>query len=151
MVNGEGYPPRPGDRHAQCWVVLYDGDCGLCKWLLSALLHWDRALRLRPIALQRSEADALLGDLAPEQRIASWHLVSPGGERHSGGAALPVVLTQLRGGRIPAAATDRFPALTDRAYGWVAAHRTQLARWVPAASKRRASESVLAREDALGR
>ena len=42
------------------WAVLYDADCGFCKWLLSALLRWDRAARLHPIALQRPEADELL-------------------------------------------------------------------------------------------
>jgi hypothetical protein len=37
------------------WALLYDADCGFCTWLLSALLRWDRAGRLHPIALQRSE------------------------------------------------------------------------------------------------
>lgn len=146
MIEDEGHTRHRRTGDPQRWVVLYDGECGLCKWLLAALLRWDRGLRLRPIALQRPEADELLGDLAPEQRIATWHLVSPAGERHSGGAALPVVLRLLPGGRVPAAATARFPGLTDSGYGWVAAHRAQLARWVPAASKRRASERVLARE-----
>ena len=45
------------------WLVLYDGDCGLCKWLLAGLLRFDRAGRLRPLALQRPEAEALLADV----------------------------------------------------------------------------------------
>src|SRR5947209_9009784 len=72
----------------ESWLVLYDADCGLCKWLLAALLRWDRAGLLLPLALQRHEADAFLGELAPEERIASWHLVSPSRERRSAGAAL---------------------------------------------------------------
>jgi predicted DCC family thiol-disulfide oxidoreductase YuxK len=151
MIDDEGRSRHLRTGDPQRWVVLYDGECGLCKWLLAALLRWDRGLRLRPVGLQRAEADELLAELVPEQRIATWHLVSPAGERHSGGSALPVVLRALPGGRIPAAATARFPALTDHAYTWVAAHRTQLARWVPAASKQRASETVLERERALGR
>lgn len=150
MVDDEAQRRREAHADPGRWLVLYDADCGLCNWLLGALLLGDRALRLRPLALQRPEAEELLGDLTPERRIASWHLVSPTGERRSGGAALPVVLAELPGGRIASAATARFPALTERAYGWVAAHRTQLSRWVPAASKRRASASVLARERELG-
>ena len=64
-------------------MVLYDAECGLCKWLLSGLLRWDRAARLHPIALQRSEADDLLRELTPAERMASWHLISPTGERRS--------------------------------------------------------------------
>jgi predicted DCC family thiol-disulfide oxidoreductase YuxK len=130
----------------QRWLVLYDGDCGLCKWLLAWLLRWDRAARLRPIALQRPEAEALLADLPPSERMTSWHLISPDGLRHSGGEAVPPLLRLLRGGGLPAAATGRFPRLTDRGYRWVAEHRAGLSRWVPARLKRRAAESIRRRE-----
>jgi hypothetical protein len=53
------------------WVVLYDADCGFCKWLLAGLLRWDRAVRLRPIAQQRPEADDVLANLAPAERMAA--------------------------------------------------------------------------------
>src|SRR5205085_5688690 len=66
-------------------AVLYDSDCGFCKWLLSILLRWDRAERLRPVALQSPEAGDLLRELTPAARMASWHLVSPTGELRSGG------------------------------------------------------------------
>ncbi len=55
----------PSERR---WASLYDADCGFCKWLLSALLWWDRSARLHPIALQRSEADHLL----QERRHGGW-------------------------------------------------------------------------------
>jgi predicted DCC family thiol-disulfide oxidoreductase YuxK len=113
------------------WTVLYDADCGFCMWLLSALLQWDRAARLHPIALQRSEADDLLQELTSAERMASWHLISPTGERRSGGAAVPPLLRVLAG-RLPAAGFARFPRLTDRGYRWVAEHRSQLSKLVPA-------------------
>jgi hypothetical protein len=47
----------PGERR---WAVLHDADYGFCIRLLSVLLRWDRGARLRPIALQRPEADDLL-------------------------------------------------------------------------------------------
>ena len=128
------------------WVILYDADCGFCKWLLSAVMRWDRAKRLRPIALQRSEADELLRDLTPADRMASWHLISPGGERRSGGAAVAPLLRLLPAGRLPAAGFARFPRLTDRGYRWVAEHRSQLSKWVPSGSERRAGERVQQRE-----
>lgn len=123
----------------------------MCKWLLAGLLRWDRAGRLRPVALQGEEAKALLADLDPEQRMASWHLVAPGGERLSGGAALPSLLRLLPGGSVPAAAFSRFPGLTERGYRWVAAHRSSLSRLVPRGAKRRAAKRVAARESASRR
>ena len=78
-----------GDPSEAGWTVLYDADCGFCNWALSALLRWDRGGRLRPVGLRRAEADQLLHDLTPAERKASWHLISPTGERRSGGAALP--------------------------------------------------------------
>jgi predicted DCC family thiol-disulfide oxidoreductase YuxK len=138
---------RPGGTPAERRsVVLYDADCGICKWLLSLLLRWDRDLELRPLALQRDEADRLLSDLTPAERMATWHLVSPDGQRRSGGVALSELLRTLPGGRVPAAFSGRFPALTEAGYRWVAAHRTQLSRWVPAALKRHGAERVAQRE-----
>ncbi len=128
------------------WAVLYDADCGFCMWVLSLLLRWDREQRLRPIALQGDEAESLLRELAPAERMASWHLISPRGERRSGGGALPPLLRLLRFGRAPAAALQRMPRVTDWAYRWVAGHRSQLSRLVPSKAKRRGSERVRARE-----
>jgi len=128
------------------WTVLYDADCGFCKWLLAILLRWDRATRLQPIALQRPQAGELLADLDPAARMRSWHLVSPNGERRSGGDAVPPLLRLLPGGRLPARAFARFPGLTDRGYRWVAEHRSQLSRLVPGSAKRRAGDRVCQRE-----
>jgi predicted DCC family thiol-disulfide oxidoreductase YuxK len=135
----------------QRWVVLYDGECGLCKWLLSLLLIWDRGQRLRPLALQCPEADELLADLAFEQRAASWHLISPDGTRRSAGAALAPTLALLPGGRAPAAVLVRMPRTAEAGYRWVAGHRVQLSKLVPTSLKQRAAERVLQHESALRR
>jgi predicted DCC family thiol-disulfide oxidoreductase YuxK len=129
------------------WTVLYDADCGFCKWMLAGLLRWDRAARLRPVALQRPLADELLADLTRDERMASWHLISPAGARASGGAAIPALLRLLPGGAVPAAALAPFSRTTDRVYRWVATNRTALSRFVPARSKRAAAARVRARED----
>lgn len=135
-------PAQPSQR----WLVLYDGDCGFCKWLLAGLLRLDRARRLRPIALQSPEAEVLLADLDPAERMASMHVVSPDGARTSAGEALPALLGLLSGGRGPAALLARFPRFTRVGYRWVATHRIGISRFVPPRWKRRAAERVRERE-----
>jgi len=132
----------PGDR----WLVLYDADCGLCKWLLAGLLRWDRTRRLRPVPLDGTQAETLLSDLDPGERMASWHLIGPGGERRSAGAALAPLVAMLPGGRAPSAMLARFPAVTGRGYRWVADNRGRLSSLVPARSKERAARLVASRE-----
>ena len=124
-------------------LILYDDDCGLCQWLLAWFLRWDRAHKLQPIALQSSQAENLLADLEPEQRMASWHLVSDG-ERRSAGAALPPLLRLLPGGRPVAALFAHLPQLTERGYRWVADHRSALGKLVPDRAKQRAAQRVRA-------
>jgi predicted DCC family thiol-disulfide oxidoreductase YuxK len=124
----------PDERN---WLVLYDAECGICRTLLAPLLSWDRRDLLRPLPLQDPKGQALLADLAPEERIASWHLISPAGRRWSAGAALPPLLRLLPGGRAPARAFGRFPAATEGVYRWVADHRSSLSRLLPERLKRR--------------
>lgn len=131
------------------WIVLYDGECGFCKWLLGGLLSLDGAGALRPVALQLPEAAVLLPDLGAEERMASFHLISPDGARSSGGAALPPLFRLLRGGPPLAGLFASFPRLTDRGYRWTADHRTGLSRLVPQRLKRRGAEQVRARERQL--
>jgi predicted DCC family thiol-disulfide oxidoreductase YuxK len=108
-------------------AVLYDRDCGFCKWALDKILAWDRRHRLRPVAIQSEEGQRLLGAIAPERRLESWHLVTNGDVR-SAGAAAPQLFEALPGGRPLAALLRAFPRLTERAYRWVAEHRALLAR-----------------------
>jgi predicted DCC family thiol-disulfide oxidoreductase YuxK len=124
------------------WTVLYDPDCGFCRWSLAQLLALERASRLRPLALGTPAADALLADLTPEQREASWHLVSPDGRRWSAGAAGPPLARLLPGGRLPAALLERAPGATERFYRWVAEHRSSLSRLIPARAKARADARI---------
>lgn len=135
----------PPDRSHR-WLVLYDGDCGFCKWLLAGSLRFDRAGRLRPVALQRPEAEVLLADLEPADRMASMHLIAPDGTRTSAGEAIPSLLGLLTDGRLPAAVFARFPRLTGASYRWVADHRIGVSRFVPRRWKRRAAERVRRRE-----
>ncbi|HEX6263909.1 MAG TPA: DUF393 domain-containing protein [Actinomycetota bacterium] len=109
-------------------VVLYDNDCGFCRWSLDRLLRWDRARRLRAVPIQGEEGDRLLADLSEEARLASWHLVTPDGRRYSGGAAAGPLARLLPAGAPVALLADTFPRTTDRLYRWVARNRDSLGR-----------------------
>lgn len=89
--------------------------------------------------------------MTPELRLASWHARSDDGTLRSGGAALTAVLAQLPTARALAALTARAPGLTDRAYRWVARHRSLLSRAISAKAKRRARDRVQARSSSAGR
>lgn len=116
---------RPA-RAGSC-AVLYDRDCGFCRWSLDKVLAWDRRRLLRPVAIQSEEGQRLLAPVPAERRLDSWHLVTDG-EIRSAGAAAPPLFAVLPGGRPIAAVLGRFPAATERAYRWVADHRGPLAR-----------------------
>lgn len=124
---------RPPQPHAGRAILLYDAECGVCRFTTGILIAWDRRLRLAPVALQDPEADALLADLAPEERLASWHLVTPGGRRSSGGAGFEVVFGLLPGGAAFARLATRFPGGAARLYEAVARHRGKLGKVVPRA------------------
>jgi predicted DCC family thiol-disulfide oxidoreductase YuxK len=113
-------------------TILYDADCGFCKWSLAKVLALDRRRALRPVALQDPEADRLLGGMDEERKMASWHLVEAGGRIHSAGAAVGPLFRLLRWGRPVAAVAEAFPRTTERVYRWVADHRGALAKLVRA-------------------
>ena len=109
-------------------VVLYDEDCGFCRWSLDKILAWDRRGRLRPVAIQSEEGTRLLAPVPEDRRLDSWHLVEPSGALRSGGAGAAPLAAMLPGGRPLAALFRTFPGVTDRGYRWVAANRDRLAR-----------------------
>jgi predicted DCC family thiol-disulfide oxidoreductase YuxK len=134
--------PIDMSRDPNCWVVLYDADCGFCRWSLGRVLALDRNRRLCPLALGTDEADALLSDLDPDARAGSWHLVSPDGRRWSAGAAAAPLLRLLPGGRAAAALLARMPNVTECVYRWVAGHRSWFGKRIPESAKARADARI---------
>jgi predicted DCC family thiol-disulfide oxidoreductase YuxK len=126
-------------------VLLYDRDCGFCRWSVGVLLACDRRRVLRPVPLQDPEADRLLAGVGEEERMASAHLVSPEGRRWSGGKAAPPLMRLVPGGRPLAYLTERFPRATERAYRWVADHRSLVGRPVPERWKAKADRRIAER------
>jgi len=113
-----------GDRA----IVIYDRDCGFCRWSADRIRAWDRHSRLRFVPLQAAEADTLLHEVPPERRSASWHVVETDGRVWSAGAALPRLLRMLPGGAPIAVLAEAAPGLTDLAYTTVARRRGALGR-----------------------
>jgi predicted DCC family thiol-disulfide oxidoreductase YuxK len=128
-------------------LLLYDADCGFCRWSAATVLRWDRRGVLRPVALQEPEADGLLEGLTTDERMRSWHLVDGDGRRYSAGAAFAPLLGLLPRGKRLARLAERFPRSVELGYEAVASRRAWLSRLVPAASKDRA-QSLLARRAA---
>jgi predicted DCC family thiol-disulfide oxidoreductase YuxK len=126
-------------------TLLYDADCGFCRWSLARILAWDRRRALRPLPLQSEEAERILAGMPEGKRMASWHLLGPDGRLHSAGAALPGLLHLLPGGAPLAALTAKAPRLTEGAYRWVADRRSWFGRLVTEGAKRRADKKIEAR------
>jgi predicted DCC family thiol-disulfide oxidoreductase YuxK len=122
-------------------LILYDAECRFCRWTLGWILRWDRLHELEPVALQDPRAAELLPEMAPEQRLSSWHLVAPDGGVHSAGAAAAPLLRLLPEGGAPAALLAAMPGAVERTYAWTARNRGRLGG--------RLSERALARADAL--
>ena len=123
-------------------TVLFDLDCGFCRWSLAQLLAWDRRGRLRAVPIQSQVGGQLLAGLAPERRLASWHLVTASGQRLSAAAALAPLLRRLPGGRPLAALAERLPSAVERGYRFVAEHRPVFSQLVSDRARRRADRRI---------
>ena len=114
----------PGDNAH----VLYDRDCGFCRWTLAQLLRWDRDRRLRPVPIQSDEGQRLLAGVPAERRLESWHLVTADGEVHSAQAGFPGLFSRLPAGAPIALITGALPGPFGAGYRAVVANRTRLGR-----------------------
>jgi predicted DCC family thiol-disulfide oxidoreductase YuxK len=128
-------------------IVLYDADCGFCRWVMAWALRHDRRDRLLPAPIQSQLGAELLADLSPDERLAAAHAVLPDGRRRSGGAAAGEVLETLDRTRLVGRLARSFPRVTGRVYDAVAGRRMAIGRLVGERARRRAdrlleSESV---------
>jgi predicted DCC family thiol-disulfide oxidoreductase YuxK len=112
--------------------IVYDRDCGFCRWSLSKVLAWDRRNALTAVALQDAAAGRLLAPVPEQARFDSWHLVTADGRVYSAGAAAAPLLRLLPGGRPLALLAAAFPGSTEAAYRSIARHRSRLGRLVRA-------------------
>ena len=105
-------------------LVLYDGDCGICR----RLAVWLAARGLRVSPIHSVVGDHELRDLTRRQRAATMHVVDDGGRRRSGADAMAPILRSLPRLGWSATLVEALPGLTDRGYALVARHRRRLSR-----------------------
>jgi predicted DCC family thiol-disulfide oxidoreductase YuxK len=109
-------------------TVLYDEDCGFCRWSADKLKAWDTRRRLTFAAIQSEMGAELLRAVPVADRLDSMHAVTPDGRVWSGGLAVRVILAELSGGGILASIAATFPGATEWTYHLVARHRRRLGR-----------------------
>lgn len=107
-------------------MVLYDADCGFCRWSLGWVVKWDRHQSLAYRSIQSPEGGRLLAGMPEEARLGSWHFVEPDGTVYSAGSAFPPLLRRLPRGRRLARLSELMPGLSERAYGLIAGNRNRL-------------------------
>ncbi len=123
-------------------TLIYDRDCGFCRWSLGKVLAWDRRGAVRPVALGTPEANRLLADVPAADRPRSWHLVDEAGKVHSAGAGFEPLFRLLPRGGPFAAAAGRLPGATERGYRFVSGNRSIWGKFVSNGAKRRADRRI---------
>lgn len=123
-------------------TLFYDDCCGFCMWMIALVLRLDREGVVRTQAIQSPHGTAVLGDLPPDVRLASWHMIDAAGTRWSGGAVFAPLASRLPALRWAARPIARVPRIADLAYGLAAAQRRRLSAFVPAGAKHRAADAV---------
>lgn len=108
-------------------LLIYDGDCGFCRWSMLLAARADRRGNLRFCPFGHPVAEAYLAELPEDSRYASHHAVVDG-VLYSATAAARVTLLALPFGRCAVALG------VHRLYPLVARHRALLGRFVPHAS-----------------
>lgn len=133
----------PGNGHTVYGViVLYDLDCGFCRWTLDWALKRDRDHVLEAHPIQSPRGDELLADLTPEERLRSAHVVHEDGRRESAGAAVRAVLEVLPSARPLAWLANLSPRATEAGYRFVANHRGFFGKLVRGGSAPRPGSSA---------
>lgn len=131
-------------------TVLYDEDCGLCRFTVALLLTWDLRGRLLPEPIQSPEGQRLLTDLPPADRLATAHAVTAEGRVASGGDAVAPIARQLPGGAPVALVAAALRGPTRWAYRQVADRRGLLGRLVTRAQRDWATRRIAERRAPVG-
>jgi len=107
-------------------LVLYDDDCGSCRWSADRLRAWDRRGRLAFASIQAS--DEALRAVPAAERLDAMHVVDASGRIWTGGAAVTRLLAEVPGGGLLAAVGRNWPDLAERVYRAAARRRATFSR-----------------------
>jgi predicted DCC family thiol-disulfide oxidoreductase YuxK len=76
-------------------VVIYDGQCGLCRGTTRMLKHLDGRCRLAFLPLDDPQTGMRYPDLSHEELLKHVYVVEPGGQQHRGAEAVRYVSRRL--------------------------------------------------------
>jgi predicted DCC family thiol-disulfide oxidoreductase YuxK len=125
-------------------TLLYDSECGFCRWTVARVLRRDTNHQICPVAIQSLQGNELLANIPPEERLASWHLARDDGRVFSGAEALPALLELLHHPG-QARLIDHASGLVGPTYRGVASRRRAFGPLISRAAQRRADELIAQR------
>jgi predicted DCC family thiol-disulfide oxidoreductase YuxK len=125
-------------------IVLYDADCGFCRWAVAWAVGRDERDLLVTVPIQSELGSELLVDIPLSDRLRSAHVVPDSGPLLSGGAAAAEVLGVLPSTRNLGRLARGLPRTTAVLYGVLAARRQSVGRLVGAEARRRADRLLRA-------
>lgn len=125
-------------RFARLVIVLYDADCGFCRWAMAWAVRRDHHHVLVTVPIQSPLGCEILVDVVPGERLRSAHVLRDDGCRRSGGAAAADVLSVLPPTRVLGRLAHSLPRTTALLYGVLAARRQSLGRLVGKKARQRA-------------
>jgi predicted DCC family thiol-disulfide oxidoreductase YuxK len=129
-------------------TILYDADCGFCRWSVALLLARDGNGALVPEAIQGPAGERLLAHMTPAERLARAHVATADGRVFSGGDGLAPVLHALEAPRPLVATVARASRPVRWVYGQIAARRSTLGRLLVSDRRRRAADAAIERHRA---
>ena len=113
-------------------VLLYDGQCRLCRFVVRCIVQLDRRQELALLPLRDGAATPLLAAVPASERFDTWRLASKDGSLSGFGAGAPQLLRAMEATRAFSRLLGSIPDPTlDRAYGLIARNRSSLGRLVP--------------------
>lgn len=114
-------------------LVVFDGECGLCRAARQWAEERDRRGRLRFVPYQDADLARLAPGLTPAQAARSLYAIAPDGQRYRGARAVFMTLRSLPGAWGLLGTVWALPPLSLLAepfYRLVARHRVAVSRWL---------------------
>jgi predicted DCC family thiol-disulfide oxidoreductase YuxK len=86
--------PTPDER-PEADVVIFDGECRICRAQIERVARWDSRGRLAYLSLHEPVVARRFPDLSYDDMMRQMYLVDRRGGRHGGAAALRVIARRL--------------------------------------------------------
>lgn len=113
-------------------VLLYDGQCRLCRFVVRCVVQLDRRQELALLPLQDDATTPLLAAVPADERFDTWRLASKDGSVNGFGAGAPELLRAMGVTRPLGRLLGKIPdPMLDRTYRLIARNRGTLGRLVP--------------------